>query len=85
MAAGGVALAGAGVAMNKKKRNGKTDLEKENQKITYDDLEKLYNDGQIINPHDYEDDLELFAKAWVLSKKQQEKLQEPANVKGRRR
>ena len=43
----------------------------------------MYKDGKTINPHDYEDDLELFAKAWVLSKEQDN--QKQATSTGRTR
>ena len=52
-------------------------------KTTYEDLENMYKDGKTINPHDYEDDLELFAKAWVLSKEQDN--QKQATSTGRTR
>ena len=50
-------------------------------KTTYEDLQKMYDEGVLINPHDYDDDLELFAQAYVLSQKQNEKMQ--TNPKGR--
>ena len=84
----GAALAGAGVALRKRddkketKRNKNlTLIEGGKGKTTYEDLQKMYDEGVLINPHDYDDDLELFAQAYVLSQKQNEKMQ--TNPKGR--
>ena len=84
----GAALAGAGVALRKRddkketKRNKNlTLIEGGKGKTTYEDLQKMYDEGVSINPHDYDDDLELFAQAYVLSQKQNEKMQ--TNPKGR--
>ncbi len=84
----GAALAGAGVALRKRddkketKRNKNlTLIEGGKGKTTYEDLQKMYDEGISINPHDYDDDLELFAQAYVLSQKQNEKMQ--TNPKGR--
>ena len=79
VAAAGTAAMGAGVASSrKKKKQTEEDEFDEDYKMTYEDLEELAK-TQKINPHDYDDDLELFAKAWVLSKEQEN------NVKGKQR
>ena len=85
----GAALAGAGVALRKRddkketKRNRNlTLIEGGKGKTTYEDLQRMYDEGVLINPHDYDDDLELFAQAYVLSQKQNEKMQ---TSKGRTR
>ena len=79
VAAAGTAAMGAGVASSKKKKKQTEEDEfDEDYKMTYDDLDEL-DKNKKINPHDYDDDLELFAKAWVLSKEQEN------NVKGKQR
>ena len=79
VAAAGTAAMGAGVASSKKKKKQTEEDEfDEDYKMTYEDLDELAK-TQKINPHDYDDDLELFAKAWVLSKEQEN------NVKGKQR
>ena len=65
---------GAGVALNRKRKNAglKPDEDKQLTKATtYEELEQLAQ-TQTINPHDYDDDLEMFAKAYVLSKEQKQ-------------
>ena len=77
----GAASVGIGAA-SKKRQNKNGDKESRNlsvidggkPKITYEDLENMAKEGKKINPHDYDDDLELFAKAWVLSEEQKEQL-----------
>ena len=84
----GAALVGAGAALRKRddKKESKgnrnlTLIEGGKGKTTYEDLQRMYDEGILINPHDYDDDLELFAQAYVLSQKQNEKMQ--TNPKGR--
>ena len=85
----GAALAGAGAALRKRddKKSSKgnrnlTLIEGGKGKTTYEDLQRMYDEGILINPHDYDDDLELFAEAYVLSQKQNEQMQ---TSKGRTR
>ena len=60
-----------------KKKKRENDLEKLDddnslkKATTYEELEQLAQ-TQTINPHDYDDDLEMFAKAYVLSKEQKQ-------------
>ena len=72
---------GAGVALNRKRKNAGLKPDEDKQKpdedkqltkaTTYEELEQLAQ-TQTINPHDYDDDLEMFAKAYVLSKEQKQ-------------
>ena len=82
----GAAAAGAALKKRKKDKDDKGDrkltlIDGGKPKTTYEDLENMFKEGKPINPHDYEDDLELFAKAWVLSKEQNS--QEQTKSKGR--
>ena len=71
----GVGALGAGMLLGKKKKK-ENDLEKLDddnslkKATTYEELEQLAQ-TQTINPHDYDDDLEMFAKAYILSKEQE--------------
>ena len=73
----GVGALGAGMLLGKKKKK-ENDLEKLDddnslkKATTYEELEQLAQ-TQIIDPHDYDDDLEMFAKAYILSKEQEKK------------
>ena len=83
----GATLAGAG-ATYRKRKNKKDDKGSRNlslidggkPKITYEDLENMAKEGKQINPHDYDDDLELFAKAWVLSEEQKEQVKPKGRI-----
>ena len=71
----GLGALGAGVALNRKRKNAGLEPDKDKQltkATTYEELEQLAQ-TQTINPHDYDDDLEMFAKAYVLSKEQEKK------------